>query len=223
MNHEANKVFTTTSEAKNESVLSFLPSAVGAKVRSAFTLIELLVVIAIIGILSSVVLAALSGARESAKIQKAVSNFEQIETAMTMWMDSTGKVEWPSDSNSSLFDSNANVELEDLIDNTELDQHLTSVPDAPFGDTWYEYRLRSWPQGDSYRLFSCGNSVIRGVNLYIRGSKITEEIAEKVNEIIDGENEDNTLACGKIRWRGGKGPDNDKGDLIYGLSNNGKL
>ncbi|MFC1663734.1 type II secretion system protein [Patescibacteria group bacterium] len=54
------------------------------KKRGAFTLIELLVVIAIIGILASIVLVSLSGARAKARDVRRMSDIRQISTAMEM-------------------------------------------------------------------------------------------------------------------------------------------
>jgi len=57
-----------------------------------FTLIELLVVIAIIGILASIVLAALSSSRKSASDSSVKSELNQVATAMELYSDtvSTG-------------------------------------------------------------------------------------------------------------------------------------
>ncbi len=55
--------------------------------RKGFTLIELLVVIAIIGILSSVVLASLSTAREKSRDGKRVSDIGQIQLALELYFD----------------------------------------------------------------------------------------------------------------------------------------
>jgi len=57
-----------------------------------FTLIELLVVVAIIGLLSSVVLASLNGAREKAKIARAKMDMNQIRIAMEFFLDDRGEL-----------------------------------------------------------------------------------------------------------------------------------
>jgi len=54
-----------------------------------FTLIELLVVIAIISLLSSVVLASLSGARASARDSKRQRHMQQLETALQTYKTQT--------------------------------------------------------------------------------------------------------------------------------------
>jgi prepilin-type N-terminal cleavage/methylation domain-containing protein/prepilin-type processing-associated H-X9-DG protein len=55
--------------------------------KNAFTLIELLVLIAIIGVLASVLLPALAGAKEQAKLIKCVSNQKQIGIAFQLYGD----------------------------------------------------------------------------------------------------------------------------------------
>ena len=55
--------------------------------RKGFTLIELLVVIAIIGILSSVVLASLSTARQKSRDAKRISDLGQVQLALELYFD----------------------------------------------------------------------------------------------------------------------------------------
>ncbi len=60
------------------------------KNQTGFTLIELLVVIAIIGLLSSVVLVALNGARIKARDVRRRADLKQISTALEFYFDKYG-------------------------------------------------------------------------------------------------------------------------------------
>ncbi|MFH1366855.1 MAG: type II secretion system protein [Patescibacteria group bacterium] len=60
------------------------------KTKKGFTLIELLVVIAIIGILSSIGLVALNGAKEKARDAKKKNDLTQYRNALLMYFDGNG-------------------------------------------------------------------------------------------------------------------------------------
>jgi prepilin-type N-terminal cleavage/methylation domain-containing protein len=68
-----------------------------------FTLIELLVVIAIIGILSSVVLASLSTARQKSRDAKRISDIGQIQLAAELFFDATSSYPTTAQGISSLY------------------------------------------------------------------------------------------------------------------------
>lgn len=59
--------------------------------KSGFTIIELMVVVAIIGLLSSVILASLNGARVKARDAKRLSEKQQIKLALELAYDDLGQ------------------------------------------------------------------------------------------------------------------------------------
>lgn len=61
------------------------------KRQQGFTLIEMLVVVAVVGLLSSVVVVGLSGAREKARDARRVADVRQIQNELeTLYTDTTG-------------------------------------------------------------------------------------------------------------------------------------
>jgi len=74
---------------KQESVQNFYSDPTEAPLRG-FTLIELLVVISIISLLSSAVLASLSGARESARQASILQSLDNANTQATLYYNQNG-------------------------------------------------------------------------------------------------------------------------------------
>ena len=72
-----------------------------SRFNKGFTLIELLVVIAIIGILSSIVLAALESARSRARDTRRKSDFQAIQAALELYYLDHGQ--YPSPENYSIY------------------------------------------------------------------------------------------------------------------------
>jgi type II secretion system protein G len=68
----------------------FSNKIINSRVSRGFTLIELLVVIAIIGMLSSVVLAALSGAQREARDKRRVADLKNIQKAIELYVNDNG-------------------------------------------------------------------------------------------------------------------------------------
>lgn len=88
-----------------------------------FTLIELLVVIAIIGILSSVVVASLNGARKKARDARRVDDVKQLQLALELYFDAKGG-KYPQ-----------------VLSSLQADGFIPIVPTPPSGtsDTKYNY------------------------------------------------------------------------------------
>ena len=59
--------------------------------NKGFTLIEILVVVAIIGVLSSVVLVGLNGARKQGRDARRIADLRQIQTGLELYFQSNGK------------------------------------------------------------------------------------------------------------------------------------
>lgn len=94
------------------------------KKQSGFTLIELLVVIAIIGLLASVVLVALNGARAKSRDAKRVGDINQMAKAMELYF--SDKNSYPTISGGVNFSSSPSIGQPNITPT-----YLTKLPTAP--------------------------------------------------------------------------------------------
>jgi len=120
--------------------------------NKGFTLIEILVVVAIIGILSSVILVGLNGARKQGRDARRIADLRQIQTGLELYFMS--KSEYPPNSNWATLKSN-------LIG---AGIGISNVPDDPINGWSYGYCT---PPGDSSQytlgayLEDIGNSALK--------------------------------------------------------------
>jgi len=94
----------------------------------AFTLIELLVTIAIIGLLSSIVFASLSTAREKAAVAKSTQEMKQIENAIELSRISTGSYPVQIYPSESLTPSSSVTGSPSLVEEAITEYLPTTIP-----------------------------------------------------------------------------------------------
>lgn len=128
-----------------------------------FTLIELLVVIAIIGMLSSVVLSSLNGARKKARDARRLSDLKQLQTALELYY--SDNVAYPE----STAQANAATALSALAP-----AYISTVTDDPLGGA-YHYVYKSTAGGTFYCLGSTyeGTAPASTCNTTSLGSSLT--------------------------------------------------
>jgi type II secretion system protein G len=101
-----------------------------------FTLIELLVVIAIIGILSSVVLASLNGAREGARDARRQTDLNQVQLALEQLYAECGSYPQQTAGTGVTSLSVTAANCESSASAVPLSSHMSQVPEDPNGGTY---------------------------------------------------------------------------------------
>lgn len=125
--------------------------------QKGFTLIELLVVIAIIGLLASVVLVSLNGARQKARDVKRAADLKQVNTALEFYNDDNGH--YPIVGNWACFDCVSYIGTAVTNPNAAsigaaLSKYMSATPKDPKnlgGDSGYLYYS---PDGVNYKLMA---------------------------------------------------------------------
>ncbi len=121
------------------------------KNQSGFTLVELLVVIAILGLLSTIVMTSLTGARKKARDTRRVADLRQLNTAIQFYINDNGHAPYvgtmncaPDRGDSSCstvteVNSGAWKELEG-----DLSQYIAKLPEDPCGESCYDGSTRKY-------------------------------------------------------------------------------
>ena len=126
--------------------------------QKGFTLIELLVVIAIIGLLASVVLVALNGARQKARVAKRVTTLAQLQKAIELYYndnnsypDSHGA--WFSQCNMGGFYSSDHIVWDPVLLKGIVPTYISSFPSDPSMDIYNDKNCLLYiSNGTDYKL-----------------------------------------------------------------------
>jgi type II secretion system protein G len=98
--------------------------------KSGFTLIELLVVVSIIGLLASIILASLSGARAKARDSARVQSLVQLRTALEFYRNKHG--EYPQTGNGMYADdiTQNSDDFTQVLNVLVTEKNISKLPDS---------------------------------------------------------------------------------------------
>lgn len=153
-------------------------SGIEQKSVRGFTLIELLVVIAIIGILSSVVLVSMGGARASARDAKRVAEISSVQGALELYYDACGQ--YPDEGSGNTI---VNTSANGCPSGVTFATFLSSVPVDPQSPSKV-YVYRSYNTGTPTYVLKAtleGNSNI-ALNSDVDGSVTVDSTAVDCND-----------------------------------------
>lgn len=136
--------------------------------RKGFTLIELLVVIAIIGLLSSVVLASLSSAREKSRDARRMNDLRQIQRAMEFYYDDNGHYPREGDGANGIIGEGAGLD-------TMLAPYLSAIPRDPLG-----------PGSGTYNYYYDGRQLCDGEYIAVIFARTMESVPTNRSDFCSG-------------------------------------
>lgn len=172
------------------------------KSTSGFTIVELLTVIVVIAILATITIVAFNGVQTRAQASAIISSLKANEKGFKAFQVISSASDWWLDTDASLSGSGTgNPKVVDIIANQpELRNLLSDAPSTSGLNTPNKWFYDN--DGDVYNGCSASNA---GAGFVLFNPQNTALV-----QMIDSQQDDGNLACGKIRMAGS--------NFIYGLN-----